>query len=367
MKIDQIHFYVENASQWRNWFVSQMGFQPIASLESDQNTYLCVVKSGEAEFLLYAAQNEKSPVAHYLQHHPPGVAEITFHIPQLEQQLPAILEQGVTVLQPLQTLETAQGCLKWCQILGITGLVHTLVERMGSTPVLPQLAQWVEKPSLESSQGLYFAGIDHLVLNVSQGDLAPTVQWYEQVFGWKRKQAFSITTPRSGLHSQVLVSGDGKVQFPINEPSSNNSQIQEFLNFNRGAGIQHIALTTPKIAEVTLRLKQLGLSFLRVPETYYTQLQERFRELPFSREEWQKIQQAQILVDFEADNHWSTVGEGDEEIPLLLQIFTQPIFAEPTFFFELIERRDRAQGFGEGNFRALFEAIEREQQKRGGR
>jgi 4-hydroxyphenylpyruvate dioxygenase len=365
MKIDQIHFYVENASRWRQWFTSQMGFEAVAPPNSDHDTHLEVVKSGEAEFLLYSAQNDNSPVAHYLKHHPPGVAGITFCLSQLEEHLEAMLSAGVTLLQPLETLKTEKGCLRWCQILGITGLTHTLVEREGKTPLLPWLPQWVEKSPSSSSRGSYFTGIDHLVLNVAAGALEPTVQWYEQVFGWERKQAFSIETPRSGLHSQVLVASGGKVQFPINEPSSDNSQIQEFLDFNRGSGIQHIALNTPEITEVTLALKQLGVPFLRVPETYYEQLQKRFSELPFSAAEWAKIQQAQVLVDCEAQEENSLSSPDGARSPLLLQIFTQPIFAEPTFFFELIERRDRAKGFGEGNFRALFEAIEREQQRRG--
>lgn len=363
MKIDQIHFYVDNASQWRNWFISHMGFQAIASGDSDANTLLEVVKSGKAEFLLYSAKNGKSPVANYLRHHPPGVAAVTFELSQLEQDLPQLLHSEVRLLQPLQTIKTDGGCLKWCQILGITGLIHTLVERQGTTPLVPSLPQWVQKSPVTPTQGQYFTGIDHLVLNVAQGALNSTVQWYERTFSWQRKQSFSIATSYSGLHSQVLVSPGGEVQFPINEPSSDNSQIQEFLDFNRGAGIQHIALSTPNVTDVTLKLKALGVSFLRVPETYYTQLQERFRSLPFSEAEWATIQNAQVLVDCEAQR-MDSLSANQSGMPLLLQIFTQPIFEKPTFFFELIERRDCARGFGEGNFRALFAAIEREQHNR---
>lgn len=355
MKIDQIHFYVENASWWRNWFISQMGFEAVTPSYRDEKTLIEVVKSGEAEFLLYSPESEESFVAAYLKQHPPGVAEVTFEVSHLEETLPKMRKEGVTVLQPLQTIPTNSGHLKWCQILGITGLVHTLVEREGVTPLLPWLPDWGQKTASEA--GLYFTGIDHVVLNVAQGALQPTVQWYQQVFGWQRKQAFTIQTPHSGLHSQVLVDNSGKVQFPINEPTSDTSQIQEFINHNRGAGIQHLALQTPNITEVTLSLKQLGVSFLRVPDTYYTQLQERFSKLPFSQSEWEQVKEAQVLVDSEA----SDLTAATKKNPLLLQIFTQPIFQEPTFFFELIERRDRAKGFGEGNFRALFEAIEREQ------
>lgn len=357
MKIDRIHFYVDNATRWRDWFTSRLGFESIAPSHYDCETHIEVVKSGEAEFVLHSPQTESSPVADYLKQHPPGVAEISFHVPQLAKKLPAMLEAGARLLHPLQKQVTAEGCLHGCQIAGITGLKHTLVEREGKTPLLPWLPQWAQKSPSSPARGKYFTGVDHLVLNVAAGALEPTVQWYERVFGWQRKQAFSIQTPNSGLHSQVLIDPSGEVQFPINEPSSHNSQIQEFLDFNRGAGIQHIALSTPNVAEVTLTLKQLGVSFLRVPDTYYTQLQERFPVLCFSESEWEIIQKAQVLVDCEG----SDFQTDDKRNPLLLQIFTKPIFAEPTFFFELIERRDRAQGFGEGNFRALFEAIEQEQ------
>ena len=355
MKIDQIHFYVENASWWRNWFISQMGFEAVTPPYRDETMLIEGVKSGEAEFILYSPESEESFLAHYLKQHPPGVAEVTFTIGNLEQRLPKMRQEGITLLQPLQHISTHSGNLKWCQILGITGLVHTLVEREGITPLLPWLPDWGQKTASEA--GLYFSGLDHLVLNVAKGALQPTVQWYERIFNWQRKQAFTIQTPHSGLHSQVLTDASGEVQFPINEPTSDTSQIQEFINYNRGAGIQHIALQTPNITDVTLTLKQLGVSFLRVPETYYTQLQERFSELPFSDAEWEAVKEAQVLVDAEA----SEVTATPQTNPLLLQIFTQPIFDAPTFFFELIERRDRAQGFGEGNFRALFEAIEREQ------
>ncbi len=364
MKIDQIHFYVKNASWWRNWFTSKMGFEQIAPPTHSDNTLIEAVQSGQAQFLIYSPDNAHSAVARYIQQHPPGVAEVTFEVSHLEPHLQRIREQGVTLRQPLKTVETANGCLRWCQIVGVTGLIHTLVERVGETPLLPWLPNWVTKPSNDASQGLYFTGIDHVVLNVAVGELESTVNWYERVLGLQRKQSFSIQTSRSGLNSQVLAHPEGSLQLPVNQPSSQNSQIQEFLDFNRGSGIQHLALSTPKITEATLNLKQLGISFLRVPETYYTQLQQRFPMLPLSEQEWQQIKQAQVLVDCEATQFDNLSTPEQATMPLLLQIFTKPIFAEPTFFFELIERRYQAQGFGEGNFRALFEAIEREQQQR---
>ena len=204
----------------------------------------------------------------------------------------------------------------------------------------------------------FCTAIDHLVLNVATGDLKPAVAWYGHILDFQPQQAFKIQSDRSALFSQVLISPDGNVQLPINEPASANSQIQEFLNLNRGAGIQHIALHTTNIVQAIAKFRACGLSLLPVPQSYYTQLKTKLT-LPLLPEEFEAIAQQEILID------WKDTPEPQRVTPLLLQIFTQPIFGQPTFFLELIERRSQAQGFGEGNFRALFEAIESEQIKRG--
>ncbi len=202
-----------------------------------------------------------------------------------------------------------------------------------------------------------FASIDHAVLNVAAGDLELALTFYEQTLGFRRQQKFNIQTGRSGLYSQVLIHPDGKAQLPVNEPTSINSQIQEFLDANRGAGIQHLAIKTRNIIKIVRRMRQNGVSFLSVPSTYYELLLQRRKDKfssILSAEEWREIIDLEILVDWQEDRFNA----------LLLQIFTQPIFEEPTFFFEIIERREQARGFGEGNFLALFEAVEREQMKR---
>ncbi|HEY9645050.1 MAG TPA: VOC family protein, partial [Chroococcidiopsis sp.] len=201
-------------------------------------------------------------------------------------------------------------------------------------------------------------GIDHAVLNVAAGDLSTAIAWYENAFGFRRQQGFTIQTAYSGLSSQVLVHPQGHAQLPINEPISPSSQIQEFLDCNRGPGIQHVALKTDNSLRAIADLRQRGLRFLPVPPTYYGQLRQR-ADFWLSELQWQAIAAQQLLIDWQPHSQ-----------ALLLQAFTQPIFAIPTFFFELIERRpcqltqNPAQGFGEGNFRALFEAVEREQRKR---
>lgn len=384
MKIAHIHFYVEDANASRDWFVNHMGFQALAS-NTSPHTHTTVVKSGTIYIVLSSPLTSASPVAQFLLIHPPGVADISFVVSDLEGVMERAVAKGVKVLQPVQQQPIAQGRWKWAKISAWGSLSHTLIEgrfadalrlvsvgdRICNIPLLSEFSDsdvttdfFSPTQSCElSASNLrlaiadsgFFSAIDHVVLNVSAGDLERALSWYEDVLGFRRKQAFTIQTDRSGLHSQVMIHPDTGVQFPINEPASVNSQIQEFLNVNQGPGVQHIALHTPRIVQAIARLRHLGLSFLPMPKSYYTQLQLNHPNLPLLVAELEEIAVQEILVDWH-DN--STQA-------LLLQTFTQPIFKEPTFFFELIERRQEAQGFGEGNFRALFEAIEREQMKRG--
>ena len=365
MKIDRIHFYVEDAKAWRDWFVSKLGFQAVASYSSDRYTDTEVVKSGFVCFALSSPRSHFSPVWQFLRHHPPGVADVTFVVEDLETVIHQAIAYGAKVLQPPQL---QQGC-KWGKISAWGSLAHTLIERRRrkvksqKSKVKFSHSRLRGANSEETSPSTRFptpdsrlpiTGIDHIVLNVAAGDLELAVTWYERILGFRSQQAFTIQTDRSALHSQVMVSSNSCVQFPINQPASPNSQIQEFLDCNRGAGIQHIALKTSNVIEAIAQFRNNGVSFLPVPPAYYTQLQKRLG-IPISADELQAIAQQQILVDWQ-DSHPDAV---------LLQTFTQPIFTQPTFFFEIIERRSQAMGFGEGNFRALFEAIEREQIKRG--
>lgn len=406
MKIAHIHFYVENAKASRDWFVNHMGFQALASSKS-RHTHTTVVKNGAIYIVLSSPLTSASPVAQFLRLHPPGVADIAFVVSDLEGVMERAVANGAKVWQPVQQQPLAQGGWKWAKIAAWGSLSHTLIEesfaaslpfqrvkgaavqelsapnagfcpdwlrlgdRLGNILLLPEFTDsevtteiFTAPESCELSEsdlrlaiadfGL-FSDIDHVVLNVAAGELEPVLSWYEAVLGFQRKQAFKIQTERSGLHSQVMVHPNSGVQFPINEPASANSQIQEFLDVNQGPGIQHIALHTPGIVQAIARLRHLGLSFLPIPKSYYTQLGLNPPGVPLSAAELEEIAAQQILVDWQDESPQA----------LLLQTFTQPIFEEPTFFFELIERRQKAEGFGEGNFRALFEAIEREQLKRG--
>lgn len=359
MDIDHVHFYVEDAERSRNWFV-QIGFQALAG-GNCEFAHIEVVNSGPIYFVLSSPLTNSGPVAEYLRVHPPGVADLAFRVTNVKAAIAQALNAQAKVLQPLQVAAEVQGSLKWGKIMGWGALEHTLVERSGTTPLLP-LAGVPELDSLLVSQPERvnppalncFTGIDHVVLNVAAGDLSRAAAWYQAVLQFQPSRTFEVQTARSALRSQVMVHPDGSAQLPLNEPASAQSQVQEFLDLNRGPGIQHIALHTSDILQAIARLRQRGLRFLNVPANYYAQLQKRASALPLQLN-WQALQTHQVLLDWQ------------EESPeaVLLQTFTQPIFEQPTFFLELIQRKFQAQGFGEGNFLALFEAIEREQIKRG--
>ncbi len=372
MQIDHIHFFVVDAEASRHWFTQTLGFQAIAH-GKNAHTQTVVMEQGGIRFVLSSPLTAASPVAQFLQSHPPGVADLAFQVQDAATLTGVMARLAASadaadrsaIAPAIQTESFTNGCLQWTQIKGWGGVLrHTLLHRTGVTPLLPTTANLptvipcaapvAVAPSL-------LVGIDHVVMNVPDGELQPTIQWYAHTLGFQPRQTFNIQTDHSGLRSQVLVHPDSAVQLPINEPASPSSQIQEFLDLNHGAGIQHIALRAQNAVQAIAHFRQRGLTFLDVPMTYYHQ--QRARGLPLTDEQWEAIATNQILVDWQ-----------DRSIPaLLLQAFTHPIFEQPTFFFELIERqvyRDNqqhreVQGFGEGNFRALFEAMEQEQIKRG--
>ena len=379
MKVDHVCFYVNDAITTRNWFTQKLSFRSVGSyVSTDRVTE--VVQAGAIYFLLCSATTERSPVATFLQRHPPGVADIAFCVEDLATTLAQAQQHGATLLKPLQTEVQAQGILRWATLAAGGDLTHTLLERTGVTALLPQAIAPLEnvlmtqhgssaKAStragalLDSSNVGLFTTIDHIVLNVAAGELTRSVAWYEKVFGLQPQQSFAIQTTYSALCSRVMRHpAPGGVQLPINEPASPNSQIQEFLDVNHGPGIQHIALETADLVQAIAQLRQRELPLIHVPAAYYAELRQR-PGLNLSEAAVQQLEQQMILADWQHDTKHA----------VLLQTFTQPIFDEPTFFFELIqrqpsrdsERSELAQGFGEGNFRALFEAIEREQMKRG--
>jgi 4-hydroxyphenylpyruvate dioxygenase len=350
MRIEHVHFYVEDANAWREWFVSTLGFEAVnnnmlppylVDYEKENHTCTQVVKSGSICFVLSSPLSFNSPVAEFLCYHPPGVADVTLAVENIQDIMERAYCFGAKILQQEREYFWNGSYIKVSKIKAWGSLSHTLIETHPSAPTPLKLP---------------LVNIDHIVLNVPTGELENAVAWYEHVLDFQPQQIFNIKTQNSGLHSRVMISRCSGVQLPINQPTTSNSQIQEFLDFNQGAGIQHIALGSSNLLEAISLFRSRKLPFLVVPPTYYSQLVAR-HDFPLSSAEIDLISQQEILVDWREENPGA----------VLLQIFTQPIFGQPTFFFEFIERRNLAKGFGEGNFRALFEAIEREQLKRAGK
>jgi 4-hydroxyphenylpyruvate dioxygenase len=343
MEIDRIHFYVEDATQTRDLLIDGMGLQDLDEMlmipdrRSDRkHTIEYLVGNSHLLFLISSPLNLASPVADYLKLHPSGVKDVSFTVRNLDEIRGKIDRLGIKIL----AVSSSQARLPWLTVRGWGAIEHTIVQ-----------AESKLIDSNISNLNESIVGIDHIVLNVADGELVPAVNWYRDLFDFQVQQTFDIQTQKSGLVSQALISSCGKIRFNINAPSSRNSQIQEFLDLNRGAGIQHIAVQTNDIFATIERMQQQELAFLPIPQTYYANLQNRARaeqNYLLTDREWQQLERLQLLMDW------------DTSIPeeVLLQIFTKPIFAAPTFFFEFIERRNRARGFGQGNFQALFEAIE---------
>lgn len=349
MWINYIHFYVEDAEKWRDWFVTNMGFQAIAS-RNDGSTLTEIISTNKITFVVSSALTLSSPVSQYFLNHSSGIIDLAFLVPNLDKIVTLANKQKAKFSHPLQV--NIQTNRKWCQIVNPVGFKHTLVEgKDDSQFIFPSVDLLPLSPVTNTNH--LFSHLDHLVLNVGKGKLKKVVDWYQTIFGFQPQQTFEIATENSALSSQVMVHPDTGVQLPINEPIDDNSQVQEFINFNGGAGIQHLALGTSNIIAATSHLKAFGVSFLNIPDEYYEYLP----SLDLLSVEYQQLKNLGILIESQ-----SKTLEGWQ--PLLLQIFTQPIFSVPTFFFELIERRHHAKGFGDGNFQALFEAIEREQLKR---
>jgi 4-hydroxyphenylpyruvate dioxygenase len=334
MEIDRIHFYVADAAQIQDLLIRQMGLRYLGG-NVNEHTIEYLVGNDQLSFSISSPLNSTSPVAEYLQQHPSGVKDISFRVQNLDLVRERVNRLGVEIL----ATSSVEAKLPWLKIQGWGDVEHTIIQARSDFSGL----------IINSEDSI--TGIDHLVLNVAIGELAPAAIWYQNLFDFQVQQTFDIQTQTSGLTSKALVSSCGKIRFNINEPSSSNSQIQDFLDRHRGAGIQHIALQTSDIFTTIERMQRQKLAFLLIDRTYYTQLQIRARtaqNLALTDDEWHQLQNLQILAD------WS---DSTPEA-ILLQIFTQPIFEAPTFFFEIIERRNRAKGFGQGNFQALFEAIE---------
>jgi 4-hydroxyphenylpyruvate dioxygenase len=335
MEIDCIYFWVGDATQTRDLLVDRLGLQQLAD-RSTAHTIEYLVGNPHLLFSIASPIDVVSPAADYLKLHPSGVKDVSFRVSDLDEIRSRFDRLGVEILAS----SSSEDPVPWVKIQGWGSIEHTIIQA-GLEPE--------ELPTAALTETI--RGIDHIVLNVAAGELAPAVNWYRELFDFQVQQTFDIQTQTSGLASKALISSCGQIRFNINEPTASTSQIQEFLDLNRGAGIQHIALQTHDLFETIERLQQHAVAFLPIPQPYYANLQHRARveqhQLLTDRQ-WHQLERLQILMD------WSAATPAQ----ILLQIFTQPIFEAPTFFLEFIERRNRAKGFGQGNFQALFEAIE---------
>jgi 4-hydroxyphenylpyruvate dioxygenase len=330
MEIDYIHFHVESAEALRDWLIEKMGLQCLAD-RSNAHTTTYLVGNEYFTFWVSAPLDESSPVAAHLREHPAGVKDIAFRVPCLDLVRQRIQECNGVILADGE---------HWLCVAGWGSIEHTIHQSSSTSPDRSHIKSDPHHHDL-------LTGIDHVVLNVHTNDLTAAVQWYRNLFDFQVQQDFQIQTAKSGLKSKALTSGP--IRFNINEPIENSSQIQEFLNANGGPGIQHIALHSNDIIQAVDGMQQRGVAFLPVAGSYYG-----LRSNPtLTAPEWLAIERLQILVD------WAPQSPAS----ILMQTFTQPIFAEPTFFFEIIERRNQAIGFGAGNFQALFEAIEESTKK----
>ena len=366
MEFNHLSFYVDEVAPWRDWFINAWEGVWAGPAEpqgpdqepdqgrdhSDPQLDQDLLYVGQVPLLLVA---DPAVVGAYLGQHPSGIGDVALRVANLDHTLAQVVAAGGRIVQPIRLDPWGRG--RWGQIQGWGALRHTLVESWQPHHWVPTVAPG---PGLPSPS--LITAIDHAVINVPLGQLSEATAWYTSQLGFQPRQQFTIDTPRSGLRSQVLAHPDGKAQLPINEPATENSQVQEFLHYNRGCGVQHVALHTRDILQTVGRLKARGVSFLPVPASYYETLCDRTGYCPSDDGE-AAIAQLQILIDWEP--HLPQAR--------LLQTFTQPFLNIPTVFFELIQRQvvwandelAQAQGFGERNFQALFEAIEREQIKRG--
>jgi len=364
---NHITFFVGNALQAASFYVTRLGFTPVAykGLETGSREIAShVVKQGKIFFAFNSSLNPKGTISeefgNFLHHHGDGVKDVAFRVNDCKAIFNKAVEKGAKVLREPHELKDEHGVVIIATIATYGDTVHSFVERRNYEGVfLPgYVATSEQDPLAKITQPIGLDIIDHVVGNQPDQAMVPIVEWYEKVLNFHRFWTVDdkmIHTEFSSLRSIVVADVDEKVKMPMNEPANGKkkSQIQEFVEYYNGPGVQHIALTTHDIIASVTRLKERGLKFLRVPDTYYEQLRERLKKTTSItiKEDLDALQKLSILVDFDDKGY-------------LLQIFTKPLEDRPTLFIEVIQRSNH-QGFGAGNFKSLFESIEREQMLRG--
>ena len=356
---DYVEFYVGNAKQAAHYYKTAFGFQShaYAGLETglkDRASY--VLKQDKIRLVLTTALNSESPIGEHVKKHGDGVKVIALWVEDARSAWEETTKRGAKSFMEPTVEKDEHGEVVRAGIYTYGETVHMFVERKNYNGVfLPGYEKWESDYNPEPT-GLKY--IDHMVGNVGWGEMNTWVKWYEDAMGFVNFLSFDdkqIHTEYSALMSKVMSNGNGRIKFPINEPAEGNkrSQIEEYLDFYEGPGAQHIAVATDNIIETVTALRARGVEFLSAPpQAYYDAIPERLGEhFSMMKEPISEIQKLSILVDADEEGY-------------LLQIFTKPVEDRPTLFYEIIQRMG-AKGFGAGNFKALFESIEREQEKRG--
>lgn len=352
-RIDHVEFWVGNAKQAAFYYQHLFGMDIVAysGLETgNRETCSYVLQRDNARFVFTTPLNSRHPINQHLTKHGDGVRSIAFEVDDATQSFKVAVERGaIPVEQPLIIEDGDLGNITVSSIKTYGDTIHRFIQRANFKGHF--LPGFVERSQKGPDFGI--AAIDHIVGNVELGKMNEWVGYYAKILGFSQLLHFDdndISTEYSALMSKVMQDGTGKIKFPINEPAEGRrkSQIEEYLDFYEGPGVQHVALITGDILTTVRSMRDAGIEFLRVPETYYSELPARIGTI---KEELAQLQELGILVDRDDDGY-------------LLQIFTRPVQDRPTVFFEIIQRRG-SRGFGVGNFKALFEAIEREQASRG--
>ena len=350
--IDYVEFYVGNAKQAANYYRTVLGFSVTAyagpeTKVRDRASY--VLEQSKIRLVMTAPMRPEGPIAEHVFKHGDGVKDIALRVPDVDYSYHTALERGAVGVTEPHWLEGEKGRIRKAAIATCGDTIHSLVNRDEYTGAFAPGYHKRDLPGTPTG----VKAIDHIVLNVELGEMNKLVEYYARIMGFSQLISFDdkqISTEYSALMSKVMQDGTGRVKFPINEPAEGKkkSQIDEYLEFYRGPGAQHIALLTGDILSTVRAMRDNSLEFLRVPHAYYEEAPNRVGQIA---EQFADLEELGILVDRDDEGY-------------LLQIFTKPVEDRPTLFYEIIERHG-ARGFGAGNFKALFEAIEREQELRG--
>lgn len=351
---DHVEFYVGNAKQAAHFYKTAFGFQSVAYAGPetgvmDRASY--VLRQNKLTFVLTTPLRAGNPIADHVAKHGDGVKVLALMVDDARDAWKQTTERGAkSYMEPVVKSDSfGEVVLSGIHTYGDT--VHVFVERKNySGPFMPGYREWKSNYNPTSTGLLY---VDHCVGNVGWNQMNPRVKFYEDVMGFRNILSFDdkdISTEYSALMSKVMSNGNGYVKFPINEPAEGKkkSQVEEYLDFYGGEGVQHVALATSDIVSTVRQLRDRGVEFLAIPASYYDTILDRVGKID---EDLTPLRELGILIDRDDEGY-------------LLQIFTKPVEDRPTLFFEVIQRKG-AQSFGKGNFKALFEALEREQAARG--